>query len=67
MNLTKRQREIFDYIKNKITIDGYQPTIREIGAHFGVASPSTISQHIGVLIKKGYLKKDGRNLILLKD
>lgn len=66
-NLTKRQREIYDYIVSVIKNKGYQPTMREIGAAFGLSSPATAKQHIDALIKKGYLKKDGRDLVPLKD
>jgi repressor LexA len=54
--LTKRQREILDYITGFIESAGYAPSIREIGDHFGLSSPATIHAHIDNLKKKGLLK-----------
>ncbi len=54
--LTKRQREILDYITTFINRNGYAPSIREIGEHFGLSSPATIHAHIDNLKKKGFLK-----------
>lgn len=55
-NLTKRQKQILDYITNFTKKNGYAPSYREIGDHFGLASPATIHGHIQALQKKGYLK-----------
>ncbi len=54
--LTKRQREILDYITGFLDESGYAPSIREIGSHFGLSSPATIHVHIDNLKKKGFLK-----------
>ena len=54
--LTKRQREILDYITGFIDQSGYAPSIREIGDHFGLSSPATIHVHVDNLKKKGFLK-----------
>jgi repressor LexA len=54
--LTKRQREILDYITAFIDDQGYAPSIREIGDHFGLSSPATIHVHVENLKKKGLLK-----------
>lgn len=58
--LTKRQREILDYILESIVESGRFPSYREIGAHFGLTSPATVSQHLDALAKKGMLKRQGR-------
>lgn len=55
--LTKRQKQIFDYIKKFIKQNGYAPTIEEIRRHFRLSSLATIHQHIENLKSKGYLKK----------
>ncbi len=53
--LTKRQREILDYITSFIDKNGYAPSIREIGDNFGLSSPATIHAHVDNLKKKGFL------------
>lgn len=57
-NLTKRQEEILDYIKQYIVAHGYPPTVREIGASLGVSSPATIHTHLNNLENKGFIKKE---------
>lgn len=54
--LTKRQREILDFITDFIEENGYAPSIREIGENFHLNSPATIHAHIENLKKKGFLK-----------
>lgn len=54
-NLTKRQRQILDFITNFINDNGYAPSIREIGDNFSLSSPATIHAHIENLKKKGLL------------
>lgn len=54
--LTKRQREILDYITDFKTDNGYAPSIREIGEYLKLSSPATIHAHIENLKKKGFLK-----------
>jgi DNA (cytosine-5)-methyltransferase 1 len=58
-NLTKRQKQIFDYIKSYIGAHGYSPTLVEIKKQLKVKALSGIHQHIGALINKGYLTNDG--------
>lgn len=55
-NLTKRQREILDFINDFIEDNGYAPSIREIGDKFGLSSPATVHAHIENLKGKGFLK-----------
>ena len=55
--LTKRQKQIFDYIKEYIKENNYAPSLEEIKRHFKLSSISTIHQHIETLRAKGCLKK----------
>lgn len=55
-NLTKRQREILDFITEFLRTNGYAPSIREIGEHFQLNSPATIHAHLENLKDKGMLK-----------
>jgi len=57
-NLTKRQKEILDFINAFIEDNGYSPSYREIGDHFGLSSTATIAEHVQTLQNKGYLKTD---------
>ncbi len=54
--LTERQREVLEFIKAFIRQEGYPPTVREIGAHFGFA-PRSVSDHLKAIEKKGYLRR----------
>lgn len=56
--LTRRQREIFDYIKNHIRTKGYPPSVREIGRTVGLKSSSTVHGHLNRLEEKGYIRRD---------
>ena len=58
MNLTKRQKEILDYINAFVAEYGYSPSYREIGDHFGLSSTATVAEHIQNLQEGGYLKVD---------
>ena len=58
MGLTKRQKEIIDFINEFIEDKGYAPSYREIGQHFGLSSTATVCEHIQTLQEKGYLKTD---------
>lgn len=55
-SLTKRQRQILDYITEFVEDKGYAPSLREIGEHFDLSSPATIHTHVENLKKKGFLK-----------
>ena len=55
-NLTKRQRQILDFITDFTNNHGYSPSLREIGKHFGLSSPATIHAHIKNLKDRGFLK-----------
>ncbi len=58
LNLTKRQKEIFDYIKRYVRKHGYPPTVREIGKAVGLHSSSTVHAHLANLEKIGLLRRD---------
>jgi repressor LexA len=58
MDLTKRQQEIFDFIKNYSANHGYPPTVRDIGKAVGLASSSTVHAHLANLEKLGILRRD---------
>jgi repressor LexA len=57
MALTKRQREILDYVHLFIRENGYSPSLEEIGRHFGLSSVATVHKHVQHLVQKGHLKK----------
>ena len=55
MDLTKRQQEIFDFIRKYSAKYGYPPTVRDIGKAVGLASSSTVHAHLANLEKIGLL------------
>lgn len=59
--LTKRQKEIVDYITSYIEQFDYSPSFREIGTHFGFTSIGSVNNHIKVLKRKGILHSDSRS------
>jgi len=56
-NLTKKQKQVLDYIKEFVQAHNYAPSYEEIATGIGLSSPSTIYVHVVNLIVKGYLKK----------
>jgi repressor LexA len=54
-NLTDRQKQIYEFIKNKIQNRGYPPTVREIGTYFDIKSPNGVMCHLNALVKKGLI------------
>jgi repressor LexA len=58
MDLTKRQQEIFDFIKRYSARYGYPPTVRDIGKAVGLASSSTVHAHLANLERIGMLRRD---------
>lgn len=53
--LTKRQREIFDFLSQHIQERGYAPSLEEIGKVFGLSSLATVWKHLESLREKGYI------------
>lgn len=58
--LGKRQIAIYDFIRTYSTEHGYPPSVREIGAAVGLASPSTVHMHLKVLEEQGLIKRDSK-------
>ena len=56
--LTKRQSEIYQFIKHIVQTKGYPPSVREICLAVGLASSSTVHGHLSRLEEKGYIKRD---------
>ena len=57
MFLTRRQREIYQYLKEHIRSKGYAPSIAEIGKQFKLNSPATVHKHLSHLELKGLIRK----------
>lgn len=57
--LTKRQKEVLDFVKKFVNKKGYPPTLEEVSKKLKVSAVSTVHQHIATLIEKGYLQKSG--------
>lgn len=58
MALTRRQREILDYIESFIDSYGYSPSFEEIAGFFGYSSLATVHEHLTNLEQKGFLRKN---------
>lgn len=56
--LTRRQRDIYDFLRDKIVNRGYGPTVREIGLQFGIRSPNGVMCHLKALEKKGLITRE---------
>lgn len=56
--LTPRQKEVYDFLRDKILNRGYGPTVREIGDHFGIRSPNGVVCHLKALEKKGMISRE---------
>jgi repressor LexA len=56
--LTARQRQVLEFIDSEVRQRGYPPSVREIGEHVGLSSPSTVHAHLAALQDKGYLHRD---------
>ena len=57
MPLTKRQRQILDYLTNYGSINGYAPSFEEIAEQFNYNSLATVHEHLSNLERKGYIKR----------
>lgn len=58
MKLTRRQREIYDYLAEFIESNGYAPSLEEIAARFGLSSVATVHEHLENLEEKGAVRRD---------
>ena len=56
--LTKRQKAVYEFIRDKIQNRGYGPTVREIGEHFEISSPNGVMCHLRALEKKGLISRE---------
>jgi repressor LexA len=56
--LSPRQQQIYDFVLAYAEKHGYPPTVREIGAEVGLASPSTVHVHLAKLEEAGYVRRD---------
>ena len=68
--LTPRQRDILAVIRSAIEERGYPPSVREIGEAVGLTSPSSVAHQLGVLERKGLLRRDAnrpRALVVADD
>ena len=68
--LNKRERAILKYIQKQMEINGYAPSVREIGRAVDLSSTATVQGYLNKLEEKGFIKKEnqkGRTLRLLKD
>ena len=69
MSLTKRQKEILDYVTQYLEVHGYAPSYREIAEAFKLGSVATVAEHVETLVAKGLLAKhdnEARSLQLVK-
>lgn len=68
--LTKRQRELIDFIQHFIATNRYSPSYREIGRHFGFNSLGSVHKHVATLKKKGFLlgeSNTGRSITTIEE
>jgi len=56
--LTARQQEIWQFLVEYVDDHGYPPTVREIGGHVGLASPSTVHAHLANIERAGLIRRD---------
>lgn len=56
--LTKRQKQMVDYLENFIEEHGYAPTLAEVGQYFGLSSLATVHKHLSNLEGKGYIRRN---------
>ena len=69
IELNKREKDILEYIEEQVNVNGYPPSVREIGKAVGLSSTATVHTYLAKLEEKGYIKKEsqkGRTLKLLK-
>ena len=57
-NISRKQQEILDYLKEEILSKGYPPTVREICEKVGLRSTSSVHSHLNTLERNGYIRRD---------
>ena len=55
--LTTRQKEVFEFLKDYLRAKGFPPTLREIASHFGLRGPKAPQKTLSILERKGYIRK----------
>jgi len=55
--LTSRQKEVFEFLKDFLQERGFPPTLREIASHFGLRGPKAPQKTLNILERKGYIRK----------
>ncbi len=68
--LTEKQRDVLDFIRNRIGKGGVAPTLQEIATAFGFRSTASAQKHVGLLERKGFLKREKhqkRGLVLVDE
>lgn len=55
--LTKRQKQMVDYLQDYISQNGYAPTLAEVGEYFGLSSLATVHKHLRNLEQKGFIRR----------
>ncbi|MAE69989.1 MAG: repressor LexA [Gemmatimonadetes bacterium] len=58
MRLTRRQKQIYDFVRGYIDAEGYAPTLEEIAGHFELSSLATVHKHLKNLEEKGAIERD---------
>jgi len=56
-DLTQRQRELLDFLKDFVRENGFPPTLREIASHFGLKGPRGPQKTLNILERKGFIHK----------
>lgn len=56
--LTRRQQQVLDYVRDEVNRRGFPPSVREIGEAVGLSSSSTVHSHLTALENKGYIRRD---------
>ena len=65
--LTKRQKELLDYLAEYIEQNGYAPTLEEIGRNFALGSLATVHKHLQNLERKGHIRRQPNRSRALED
>ena len=65
-NLIQKEVQALNYIRNKIVNDGKSPSVRDLGDFLGYKSPRSSAMLVKGLIAKGWLRREGRNLKIIK-